>query len=89
MPLIYVQRYAPAGIAAGTGTQTVTGTLTIANPTYVEFDPSVFTVPGTYTIFTYGTLVGSVSSLIADLTGTGFSSAVFADTGTSITVTLS
>jgi hypothetical protein len=90
MPLIFVQRYAPAAaIAAGTGTQTVTGTLTLANPTVVEFDPSVFTVSGTYTIFTYGTLVGSVTDLQADLTGTSFSSAVFADTGSSITVTLS
>jgi hypothetical protein len=89
MPLVFVQRYAPAAIAAGTSTQAVTGTLTLGNPTYIEVDPSVFTVAGVYTIFTYGSLVGSVSSLQADLTGTVFSSAVFADTGTSITMTLS
>lgn len=93
MPLIFVQRYAPAGIAAGTGTQTVTGTLDISAGAVVEIDPTVFTVAGTYTIFTYGTLTGSAATnLTADLTGTSFSSAVFADTGPSngsITVTLS
>lgn len=93
MPLIFVQRYAPAGsIAAGTGTQTVNGTLDISAGAVVEFDPTVFTVAGTYTIFTYTTLVGTAANLTADLTGTSFSSAVFADTGPStgsITVTLS
>ncbi len=90
MPLVFVQRYAPAAaIAAGTGTQAVTGTLTLGNPTIIEVDPSVFTGAGVYTIFTYGSLVGNFSYLQADLTGTAFSSAVFADTGTSITMTLS
>ncbi len=89
MPLVFVQRYSPSAIPAGSGTQAVTGTLTLGAPTVVEFDPSVFTAAGTYTIFTYGTLVGSVTSLVADLTGTSFSSAVFADTGSSITATLS
>lgn len=90
MPLVFVQRYAPRTIAAGTSTQAVTGALTLGNPTIIEVDPSVFTVAGTYTIFTYGSLVpaGSVSYLQADLTGTSFSSATFADTGTSITMTL-
>ena len=78
-----------AVLPVGQGTQYVIGALTIPNPTYVEFDPTVFTAAGTYTIFTYGTLVGSASNLVADLTGTSFSSAVFADTGSSITVTLS
>lgn len=102
MALVFVQRYAPSGgIAAGTGTQTVTNTLTLADPTIVEIDPTLFTTAGTYTIFTYGTL--SPSNAVAlgylyaagvglpagDLTGTGFTSAVFADTGSAITVTLS
>ena len=93
MPLIFVQRYAPAGIAAGTGTQTVSGTLDISGGVVIEFDPTVFTAAGTYTLFTYGTLVGSAATnLTADLSSTSFSSAVFADTGSSngsITVTLS
>ena len=96
MPLVFVQRYAiSGGPAAGTGTQYVTGTLTLANPTVVEFDSTLWAgaVVGTpYTIFTYGTLSGSVASLQADaasLTALGFTSASFADTGSSITVTFS
>ena len=96
MPLVRVQRYVVSGgPAAGAGTQYVTGTLTLGNPTVVEFDTSLWTgaVAGTaYTIFTYGMLSGSVSSLQADaasLATLGFTSASFADTGSSITVTFS
>jgi hypothetical protein len=96
MPLVFVQRYVVGGaIAAGTGVQYVTGTLTLGNPTVVEFDSTLWAsaVAGTaYTIFTYGTLSGSVASLQADaasLTALGFTSATFADTGSSITVTFS
>ena len=93
MPLVFVQRYAPSSpLASGTGVQAVTGTLTLANPTYVDFDPDLWAgvVAGTpYTIFTYGTLSGSVSSLQAGTLPTGMSSASFADTGSSITVTFS
>lgn len=92
MALVFVQRYAPS-IQAGTGTQYVTGNLNISAGAIVEIDPTVFTIPGTYTIFTYGTLTGSAATnLTADLTGTSFTTAVFADTGPSngsITVTLS
>jgi hypothetical protein len=93
MPVVVVQRYAPAGaIAAGTGTQYVTGTLTLNNPTYVDFDPTLWSgvVAGTpYTIFTYTTLVGSAASLVAGDLPTGMTGATFADTGSSITVTFS
>lgn len=96
MALVFVQRYAPAGgLAAGVGIQTTTGTLTLANPSIVEFDSSLWTgaVAGTaYTIFTYGTLSGSASFLQADsstVTALGFTTATFADTGSAITVTFS
>ena len=96
MPVIVVQRYVVSGgPAAGTGTQYVTGTLTLGNPTVVEFDSTLWAgaAAGTpYVIFTYGTLSGSVASLQADaasLTALGFTSATFADTGSSITVTFS
>ena len=96
MPLVFVQRYVVGGaLPVGTGIQYVTGTLTLANPTVVEFDSTLWAgaVAGTpYTIFTYGTLSGSVASLQADaasLTALGFTSATFADTGSSITVTFS
>jgi hypothetical protein len=78
------------GIPAGSGTQAVTGTLTLGNPTIVEIDP---------TVFTYGT-VSPVNAVAlnylqaagpglpaGDLTGTGFTSAVFSDNGTG-TITL-
>lgn len=99
MPVVFVQRYSPR-VSAGLGTQAVTGTLTLGNPTIVEIDPTIFTAAGTYTIFTYGTL--SPSNAVAlnylqaagpglpagDLTGTGFTSAVFADMTGYITLTL-
>lgn len=96
MPVIVVQRYVVSGgPVAGTGTQYVTGQLSLGNPTVVEFDSTLWAgaVAATpYVIFTYGTLIGSVASLQADaasLTALGFTSATFADTGSSITVTFS
>lgn len=96
MGVVVVQRYNPPNaIAAGTGAQAVTGTLTLANPTIVEFDSSLWAgaVAGTpYTIFTYGTLSGSASFLQADsstVTALGFTTATFAATGSAITVTFS
>ena len=97
MPLVFVQRYS-VGLATGTGIQTVTGQLTIGNPTVIEFDSSLWSsaqkgVP--YVIFTYGTLSGSASNLTADsasLSALGFASASFADSGApsnQITVTFS
>lgn len=92
MPLTIVQRRAGTSIAAGTGTQVVAGTLTLEYPTYIEFDPALFTAPGTYTLFTYAQLVGDVSALVADLDGTGLTLQGFESTGPTngaITVTLS
>lgn len=98
MPLVFVQRYAPAGaLADGTGIQYVTGTLTLGNPTVVEFDSTLWAgaVAGTaYTIFTFGSgpAAGPVTELQADtasLTALGFTSASFNSTGSSITVTFS
>jgi len=99
MPLVFVQRYSVAGLESGTGIQTVTGTLTLGNPTVVEFDSSLWSgaVAGTpYVIFTYGALVGTASTNLsadlATLNALGFTSASFSDTGASngqITVTFS
>lgn len=92
MPVtIIVRRGTPLPYIDGVGTQTVAGTLTLGNPTVVEFDPTVFTAPGVYTIFTYSGLVGSVDYLQADadaLAACGFSACVFSDTGASITARL-
>lgn len=92
MALVFVQRYAPA--TAGAATQYVTGTLDVSAGCIVEFDPTIFTVPGTYTIFSYGTLTGTVGNFSADaasLTECGFTSAVFAVDSVQkiVTVTLS
>lgn len=100
MPLVFVQRYSAASpIASGTGVQTVTGTLTLGNPTIVEFDSALWSgvSAGTpYVIFTYGTLSGTAATdMQADsssLAALGFSSASFSDTGPTngqITVTFS
>lgn len=102
MPLINSFRFvAPGGgLVTGTGTQTVTGQLTLNDPTIVEVDPTVFTAPATYTVFIYGSLnpVNAVAlgylhaagpgQDIDDLTGTGFTTATFFDTGSAITLTL-
>lgn len=94
MPLTIVQRRATTTVAADLGTQVVEGTLTLADPTYIEFDPTLFTGPGTYTLFTYGQLVGDVSYLRADgldATGLALSGPGFESTGPTngaITVTL-
>ena len=93
MPLLNITRRRRASAVAGVATQVVDGTLTLGDPTVVEIDPTVFTAPGTYTIFTYGTLSPTTAVadgyLEADLTGTSFNNATFADTGGAITVTLS
>lgn len=95
MPLINSFRFAaPGGIPAGAGTQTVTGTLDVSGGGIVEFNATVFPTAGTYTIFTYSTLVlGAFASFSAAVTtdfgDTGFTSVVYTDTGSSITATLS
>lgn len=57
MPITVVQRRAAAlSAVAGVGTQTVNGTLVLGGAMTVEFDPSLFTLPGIYTIFIFNSL---------------------------------
>lgn len=100
MPLIFVQRWAPSGpVAVSGGTQTVLGTLDIsAGNIPVIFDGSLFsktTYPNaTYTLFTFGTLnpaspVDINTYFVSDFDTSGYTSAVYAIVGNTITVTLS
>lgn len=95
MPLVFVQRYAPAaGIAAGTGIQYVNGVLNLeASPIYVDFDPDLWAgvAPGdSYTIFSgFTSLSGSVSNLVAGTLPAGVSGASFSQVGSTIVVTFS
>lgn len=45
------------------GTQYVEGTLTISNPISIHLSSTLYVGPGTYTLFTYGTFVGSVTNI--------------------------
>lgn len=98
MPLVYVQRFSVAGgpVPLTGGTQDVSGqTLTLADPTVVEFDTSLITGPSIITLFTYGTLIGNVSYLttdpanMAELATVGVGNVSFTDDGAgTITATL-
>lgn len=80
-----------AAVITGVGTQYY-ATLTLGDPTYVEFDPSTFTAPGVYTIFQFTNLVGNVTYLTYDAVKlfqeTGFNSVTFAQSGNMITAEL-
>lgn len=89
--LVVKRRIQAVPAPVGTGTQGVSETLVLANPTYVEFDPEVFSDANTiYTIFTYGTLLGDPDCSPSDpvtegylqasnLAELGFSTATFAN----------
>jgi hypothetical protein len=50
--------------ATTNGTQYVEGTLTIGGPTQIVLDADLYGGPGVYTLFSFGSLVGSVSDLV-------------------------
>lgn len=50
--------------AATNGTQYVEGTLTISGPTQITLDDVLYGGPGTYTLFSYGSLSGSITDLV-------------------------
>lgn len=99
MPLIYVQRYVVSGgppFPSGTGLQTGDVlTLPTGSPASVEvvFNPALWTgvSAGTpYTIFSFNSITGDVSSLFADATVLGFTTASFTQPSpTTIAVTFS
>lgn len=93
MPLVFVQRYAPANVVSGVATQYITGTLQFTNPTVIELDPALFTQTGTYVLFDYtgATFAGGLSNVTVDATGTGFTASGLTDDSANsrITVTLS
>lgn len=55
MGLVYIQSPPVSISSVAGGTQYVEGTLTITAATVIELDPTVFTQPGIYTLFTYTT----------------------------------
>lgn len=56
MPAIVVSSTRKSSVAIDLfGTQTVESELFLTRPSVVELRPSVFSAPGTYTLFTYGT----------------------------------
>lgn len=91
MPLLYVQRFG-AVIVSG-GTQAVAGTLSFAGPTVVELDPALYTQPGTYVLFTYGSFNNAEMANLTvdddDLIGLTAGSPVNDTANSRITVTLS
>lgn len=67
MPVVNVHRYAPSN---SSGTIAVSGTLDVSSGVTVEMRNPPFSSAGTWTLFTFGTLVGSVSNItIVNLTG--------------------
>lgn len=104
MPITVVQRRRAqvAVDTSGVGTQAV-GTLTVADPMYVEFDPTIsWEKNAPYTVFTYSTLSGAADAAeaasfmeiptdnLTELATLGISQGEFAaGAGNSITVTFS
>ncbi|MBU6287404.1 MAG: hypothetical protein KGS10_04475 [Chloroflexi bacterium] len=75
------------------GTQYVEGTLNLSGATTIVLAPELYATPGTYVLFEYGSLVGSITNITILPPGgrsvdTGVSPNGCADTGTTITVTL-
>lgn len=50
--------------SASNGTQYVDGTLTISGPVTITLAPELYATAGTYVLFEYGSLAGSISDLI-------------------------
>jgi hypothetical protein len=70
MPLVYVQRYAPANEFIAGGTQYVDGVLTFAGPTTIYLSNAVFGSTGDYVLFDYsgGSFPGGQAALNANVT---------------------
>ena len=80
------------GVATN-GTQYIDGTLTISGPTTIYLAPELYRAPGTYTLFSYTTLSGSISDItIVPSAGRSVDTSVSANgcaiSGSTITVTL-
>jgi hypothetical protein len=78
---------------ASNGTQFVDGTLTIGGSTTIYLAAELYRAPGTYTLFSYTTLVGSITNLIiVPSAGRSIDTSVSANgcaaVGSTITVTL-
>lgn len=61
MPVVNVHRYAPS--VSLNGTIVVSGTLDISAGVEVELNNPPFNATGTWTLFTFGTLVGSAGNI--------------------------
>lgn len=67
MPVVNVHRYVGTVVVDSTHEQTV-GTLVFGGLTNVVLDATVFTAPGTYSIFKYTTFAGGQTELNANVT---------------------
>lgn len=67
MPVVNVHRYVGTVVVNDAHEQTV-GTLVFGGLTNVVLDATVFTTPGTYSIFKYTTFAGGQASLDANVT---------------------
>lgn len=61
MPVVNVHRYSPS--ASLNGTVVVEGTLDISAGIIFEMNNPPYTSTGTWTLFTFGTLVGTVGNI--------------------------
>jgi hypothetical protein len=87
MPVVNVHRYATSNTS---GTIAVTGTLDISSGVIVELRNPPFNQTGVWTLFTFGSLVGSVSNITIDNQTTFTSGAPYlSGDGLSILITLS
>jgi hypothetical protein len=86
---IYVQ----TSPGTSNGTQYIDGTLTISGPTTIFLSPELYGAPGTYVLFSYASLVGSITDLVISPTAgrrvdTSIAPNGCAVVGSTITVTL-
>lgn len=87
MPVVNVHRYVVAGEQTG-GTFVVTGQLDVTAGLTVEMRNPPFTAAGTWTIITFGSLVGTVGNIAID-NQTGFTAGAPYIDGSSIKIALS